>query len=255
MAKAIFLLLFVLFESVTLTAQSPPPSDPQAVSLAAQSLAALTGGAPITDATLTGNVTRIAGSDQESGTATLLAKGFAESRIDLTLSGGNRSEIRNSNSANNLGNWVGPDGAVNVIAMHNCFTDPSWFFPALGSLAAFAANPNVVLSYLGTQGNLQHIQAYSFTPGLPNAQSLSTMDFYLDAQTLLPSIVMFNTHPDGDQTINIGVQVMFSDYRNANGAMIPFHVQRYTNDTLAMDIQLTTASVNTGIPENNFNVQ
>ena len=81
------------------------------------------------------------------------------------------------------------------------------------------------------------------------------MDFYLDAQTLLPSVVMFNEHPDDNQLVNISVQVMLSDYRNVNGAQIPFHIQRYVNDSLALDIQLTSASVNSGISDNTFSVQ
>ena len=143
---------------------------------------------------------------------------------------------------------------MNAIALHNCFIDPSWFFPALGSLAATATNPNVVMTYLGQQTNLQHIQAYTYNSIFTGAQALSTMDFYLDSQTLLPSVVMFNEHPDNDQTANIAVQVMFSDYRNVNGAQIPFHIQRYVNDSLVLDIQLTSARVNTGVSDNNFSV-
>ena len=254
MLKAISLSL-ALAVSPLLLAQSPPPSDPQAVTLAAQALAAMTGGSAITDVTLTGSVTRIAGADQQTGTATLLAKGFAESRIDLVLSGGNRSEIRNVNAPNNLGNWIGPDGAVNAIALHNCFIDTSWFFPPLGSMAVAATNPDVVMTYLGQQTNLQHIRAYTYKPSLPDDQSLSTMDYYLDTLTLLPNVVMFNEHPDSDQTVNIAVQVMFSDYRNVNGAQIPFHIQRYVNNSLALDIQLSSVTLNADISDNNFSVQ
>lgn len=254
MPKIVALLIVVFLTSPLWAASSAPLSDAQAVAFAAQSVNAMTGGNAIVDVTLTGSVTRIAGSDQQTGTATLLAKGLVESRIDLNLSGGNRSEIRNGN-ASNLGNWVGPDGAIHTIALHNCFTDTSWFFPALGSLAAVTANPNVVLLYAGQQASLQHIQAYTYNPGLPNAPALSTVDFYLDAKTLLPSVVMFNEHPDNDQTLNIGVQVMFSDYRKVNGAMIPFHIQRYVNNSLTLDVQLTSASLNLGVADSNFNVR
>ena len=44
-----------------------PASDPQAVVLAAQSVAMLTGGNGITDITLIGSVTSIAGSNSETG--------------------------------------------------------------------------------------------------------------------------------------------------------------------------------------------
>jgi len=240
-------------------AQSTPTGDAQAVSLAAQSVAALIRGMPVADVTLNGTVTRIAGSDQQSGTVTLLAKGFSESRVDLNLSGGFRSEVRNSLSGFNQGNWIGIDGVAHAISLHNCFTDAGWFFPALGTLAAVAGNPKVVFSYVGLENSqqtpLQHIQAYTVSASLPEAQQLSTMDFYLDAKTLLPSIIAFDEHPDNDQTVDIAVAVAFSDYRNVNGAMIPFHIQRYVYNGLTLDIQLASAGINSGIPDSQFKLQ
>jgi hypothetical protein len=242
-----------------LRAATAPTSDPQAVAFAAKSVAAMTGGSAIADVTLSGNVTRIAGSDRQSGTATLTAKGFAESRVDLALSGGARSEVRNASAGPNAGKWLGSDGVVHTISLHNRLTDASWFFPALGSLAAAVTDPNVVLVYVGQQRqhptSFEHIQTHIYNPYLTSVRSLSTMDFYLDARTLLPSIVMFNEHPDNDQTVNISVQVMFSDYRNVNGVQIPFHIQRYINDGLVLDIHLTSASVNTGISDSNFSLK
>jgi hypothetical protein len=227
--------------------------------MAAQSMSTLTGGSPTADATLSGTVTRIAGSDQQSGTITLLAKGFSESRADLNLSGGTRSEIRNANGNLNDGNWIGPDGSVHEIALHNCITDASWFFPALGTLSAAGRNPNVVLSYVGLetfgQASVQHVHAYTYDPSYPTAQQLSAIDYYLDAKTLLPEIVTFNEHPDKDQTVNIAVQLVFSDYRNVNGAMIPYQIQRYVNNNLMLDVQLTSAIINSGITDDHFNVQ
>ena len=250
--------LLLLSLSVSVQAQTPP-SDPQALALAAQSVAAMTSGTTISDITLSGTVVRTVGSDQQSGTATLLAKGFGESRVDLNLSAGNRSEIHNVNGNPNEGNWIGPDGSVNAIALHNCFTDASWFFPALGTLGAGGGNPNVVLSYIGLENlgqfTLQHVHAYTYDPNLPAAQQLSAIDFYLDQQTLLPQVVTFNEHPDSDQTIDIAVQIVFSDYRNSNGAAIPFHIQRFVNNNLMLDIQLASATLNSGISDSQFAVQ
>jgi hypothetical protein len=73
-----------LFVSVA-PAQNPPQSDPQAVAFASQSIAALTGGSPISDVTLTGSVTWSGGTTTETGTATLLASGTGESRMNFVL--------------------------------------------------------------------------------------------------------------------------------------------------------------------------
>jgi hypothetical protein len=73
----------------------PTTSDPQAVALVQRSLTALTGGAPVTDVTLTGTARRIAGSDDETGTATLTATAAGDSKLSLNFPSGPRTEIRN----------------------------------------------------------------------------------------------------------------------------------------------------------------
>jgi len=245
----------ILLEAGSSNAQTAPLSDPQALALAAQSVAAMTGGSQTNDINLTGTAVWTAGSDQQKGNVTLSAKGFAESRMELAFSDSQRSEIRNSSG----GLWAGTDGIYHDIALHNCWTDASWFFPALGSLASsLASKPDIVFTYIGsvsTQPQLQHLRAYMYNATFPDVQQLSAMDFYMDSRTSLPAVVTFNEHPDIDQGLNIPVQVMFSDYRNVNGAMIPFHIQRYVNNSLRLDIQLVSTSVNSGISDSQFSLQ
>src|SRR5207253_6682231 len=59
----------------------------------------------ITDATVQGTASYIAGSDQESGSATLLAHTGYEANIALSLSGGQRSEIHNGSGAPPQAKW------------------------------------------------------------------------------------------------------------------------------------------------------
>jgi hypothetical protein len=70
----------------------------------------------VNDATLQATPTYVAGSDEESGTATLTAHVNQESLLQLNLSGRTRQEIRNGAA----GVWVGPDGAPHAMATHNC---------------------------------------------------------------------------------------------------------------------------------------
>src|SRR5258706_15535144 len=88
--------VFLFASAVCAVAASVPTSDPSAITLAQQSVAALTGGAPVADVTLKANAISVLGSDGEIGTATLSAKGVSESRIDLSLSGWTRTDIRNA---------------------------------------------------------------------------------------------------------------------------------------------------------------
>ena len=251
----IFALLILAGSAV---AQTQPPSDPQALSYASQSIAALTGGTSISDVTLTGNVTWNAGAD--TGSATLRALGSGESRMDLALTSGTRTEIRDAQTGSPLGQWINPDNTSGYYAPQNCWTDAVWFFPALGSLAV---GPNVVLSYVGQEtrngSTVQHIQSYIYDPNwpagvTPTDQQLSTMDFYLDATTLLPTAITFNAHPDNDSTTNLLIEADLSNYQSVGGAMVPMHIQRYQQGNLMVDITVSGATLNTGLPLSVFAV-
>ncbi len=258
LVASLSLFLFVLS---FVSAQNPPASAPQALALAAQSIGALTSGTAISDVTLTGNVTSIAGSDMEAGTGAFLAKGTGESRVDLALSGGNRSDIRNSSSGFPQGAWI-RNGTSTAYAQHNCWTDPAWFFPAVTSFSA--SDPSIVLSYVGLENrsglSVQHLRAYRYvssqrTEVTAQTQQLSSTDFYLDSVSLLPVAVEFKVHPDDDMNTDIRTEVRFADYRAVNGGLVPFHIQRLVNDGLVLDVTITGAAVNSGLPDSNFTLQ
>lgn len=249
--------LLVLFAiSQFIHAQGQPSSDPQAVSFAAQSISALTGGTSINDVTLTGTVTW---SGNDTGTATLRALGTGESRMDLALSAGTRTEIRDAQTGNTLGQWFNPDTTSGYIAAQNCMTDAVWFFPVLGSLTQPSG---VVLLYIGQEtrngGPVQHLQSYVYQPYSPpigpSPQQLSTMDFYLDANTLLPVAITFNAHPDSDATTNLLIEVDFSNYQTANGIDVPMHVQKYQQGNLLVDLLISGELFNSGLPLSTFTI-
>jgi hypothetical protein len=241
-------ILFVL--AVQAVGQNAPRSDPQAVTYAAQSIAALTGGTTISDVTLTGSVTW---NGTSTGTATLEALVAGESRMDLALSSGTRTEIRDAQTGAAVGQWTNPDTTTGAIAFQNCQTDAVWFFPALGSLAA---GPNVVLSYIGQETRngeaVQHIQSSVYDPNWPSGvtptdQQLSTMDFYLDVTSQLPLAMTFNVHPDNNANVDFLVEVDFSNYQTVSGVVVPMHIQRYQQGNLMVDVVVTGASFNTGL--------
>jgi hypothetical protein len=248
--------LILLLVSVAY-AQNPPQSDPQAVSLASQSIAALTRGNAINDVTLTGSVSWSGGASPQTGTATLLASGTGESRTSIVLPSGTRTEIRDGSTGVAEGQWISETGASGYFASQNCGTDAVWFFPALGSLAA---GPSVVLTYIGQETRngtaVQHIQSYIYqlNPGgaSPSLQQLSTTDFYLDATTLLPVAITFNAHPDNTAGTDLSVEVDFSSYQVLNGVMVPTHIQRSLQGNVLLDITISGASFNTGLPLSDF---
>jgi hypothetical protein len=239
-------------------AQTDSSSDPEALKLAAQSVAALTQGIPVVDVKLSATVTSIAGPDNFKGSAILQAKGTVESRVDLILDSGNRSDVRSSSNGIPQGAWT-DNGQVKPAALHNCWTDAAWFFPALSSLVQ-TSNPNFVFSYLGQEehGKLAvlHLRINQISPkDLPDLVHLTTTDFYLDPTSLVPLAIGFNLHPDSDGNTDIPSEIRFADYKSVNGVQVPFHIQRVINGGVDQDIVVNNAVLNSGLPDTSFSLQ
>jgi hypothetical protein len=260
-----FVLLLVLIAfAKSATAQQAATPSAQGTALLQQALTALSGGTSITDVTLSGTARCIAGSDDESGTAVLKALVAGASRMDLTLSGVNRSEIRSVDGNNSpIGAWSGPDGVQHAISYHNLSTDSSWFFPAL-TFRRLANTAGIVGTYVGQETwNGQSVLHVSFSQPASVAtasnaavmQHLTEMDFYLDPTTLFPVALSFSIHPDGNELLDIPVQIQFSNYQNTGGVQTPFHIQKFLNGSLSLDLQVQSAVLNSGLSASEFSVQ
>jgi hypothetical protein len=260
----------VVVSSLFLVLSSAQPAHPggqsasssvSASQLLQQSLAALQGSTPITGVTLSGTVRRIAGSDDETGTATYKAIPGA-SRLDLSLSGGVCSEIANATAATPAGSWSGPDGVSHPMALHNLMNQAG-ISPAF-TLAALTPAQNFLVTLVGqeTKGghSVYHLSASQQFPQMAAKtalleQHLTQLDIFLDSSTLLPVALDFSTHPDNDAGLDIPVELLFSDYRPVNGTQIPFHAQKFLNNSLLLDLQFTSAQLNSGLAASSFNVQ
>jgi hypothetical protein len=235
--------------------------DPQGVVLTTKAVSALNGTTSITDVTVQATANYIAGSDEETGTATLLAKA-GESRITLTLTGGQRAEVRNNSGGIPQGSWSGPDGVWHAMALHNCWTDTGWFFPAL-SFEAALNDPQVAIVYVGLESreglSVQHVQFSRLVPGQsPNAtaliQQLSTTDVYLDAVSYLPVAIDFSVHPDNNAGLNLPVEIQFSGYKLANGIRTPSRIQKLLQGSLMLELSVTAVAINSGLSDAQFAV-
>jgi hypothetical protein len=252
--------LFLLNSTLAAGTQTAA-SSPQPQVVLQQSLSALVGSATLSDVTLSGSARRIAGSDDESGTVTLKALASGATRLDFSFPSGPRSELRGDPSKGLTGHWSGPDGIVHTIANHNLITDWSWF-PAF-ALANAASSQNAVVAFVDNEvhndQSVVHLSA-SLQSANPSgnaalARHLSQIDLFLDATTLLPAAIDYNIHPDNNALLDIPVELRFSGYAPFNGAKIPFHVQKFINNNLVLDIEFQTASLNTGLSSSSFSVQ
>jgi hypothetical protein len=257
------LLISILLLTAPLQAQQTATTSAQGAALLQQSLGALVGATSIADVTLTGTARRIAGSDDETGTAVLKALAVGDARMDFSFPSGQRSEVRTNSNNVPAGTWTGPDGKVHPQSQHNLITDSSWFFPALTvSRLVSAQNSSALLVGPETRNGLSvvHLTVSQLFPDLPNEiaplmQHLSQMDIFLDSSTRLPVALAFNQHPDKDAGLDMPIEVRFSDYRAVNGVQVPFHIQRYLNNGLILDIQLQAATLNAGLTASAFAIQ
>jgi hypothetical protein len=255
---------FVLFVCVSVTflelsvAQQAPSTTGKAISLFQQALTALTSGTPPSDVTLSGTVKYIAGSDDETGNATLQAITGA-SRMDLNLPSGHRAEVYSFLNGQPSGTWSGADGVNKKIAFHNVMAEPNWFFPAFALTRRFSGYS---VSYVGHETHndqpVEHLVAVQDFPGqLPAGATfvsqLTQVDFFLDSTTLLPVAIAFNTHADSSAIIDIPVEIDFSDYRPVNGNKVPFHIHKFLNNSLSVDFQANSVMLNSGLPVSVFN--
>jgi hypothetical protein len=260
---------FLLF-SISLRSQqvqttpAQSPVNPQGAVLLQQAVGAVVGNKVVSDVTLNGTATRVAGSENDSGDIELEAMASGQSLLNFTYGSGKLGEVRSiSSSGSPVGSWTGPDGKTHPMSYHNLLTDSSWFFPAL-TLGRLLASPTNAVALNGQEAkdgiSVTHLttsQQFSDVGGDVAAlmQHLSQTELFLEANTLLPVALEFNIHPDNNAGLDIPVEVRFSDYRTVNGVQIPFHVQKFLNNSLMLDIQLQTATLNSGLAASAFAIQ
>ncbi len=260
LALSFFAALLVTF---TNSSASPQTSSAQATDLLRQSAAALTGRVTVSDVTLSGTARRIAGSDDDTGTAILKGLASGAGRTDLSLSSGQRSEVQNLSATAPAGSWSGPDGVAHVMAYHNLLSEPAWFFPAF-AISRRLSGSGFVATYLGHETRngqaVDHVSVSQTSPSRTSSKGLSfehlsQVDFFLDSTTLLPSAIAFSIHPDDNALLDIPVEVRFSDYRPVNGAQVPHHVQKFLNNSLLLDFQVESVTLNSGLTAAQFTVE
>jgi len=160
------------------------------------------------------------------------------------------------------GAWSGPDRLSHAIAYHNLLAEPAWFFPAF-AIARRLSSSGYIATYIGHETHngqaVEHVSvsqtSSSHSPsGVILFQHLTQVEFFLDATTLLPAAIDFNIHPDNDAGLDIPIEIRFSDFRAVSGAQVPFHVQKFLNNSLTLDFQAQSVALNSGLTAGSFSL-
>ena len=209
-------------------------------------------GKPVASITLNATAQWIAGSDKESGNATLTANADGSFTAQLALEKGTRLDSQTSFNSGPTCTFASSDAVVHSSSGHNCMSSLAWFLP---EVTLFGGNqPGFVSTLLATDNSasqpflhLRQQPSLSIT-GTANENRLlthlGTVDLYLDPSSYLVSILDYNIHPDNNGGADIPVQVIFTSYHAVNGVNIPFRIVRYINGVLNLDLTVTQASAN-----------
>ena len=236
------------------------------MSIAANALSRLTGGQLLSDITFNGGINYTAGSDHDSGTFTLQATGPDASAVVFNLSQGRLQWLHGRNNLVRQAYFVEPDGESRNHTVKSAWADAAWFYPGLGLLSELsdhnaAFEGQLIAHDLGQishdgqtvihlELHLQLNSAQAPITAIDLAAKRTREDLYLDPATLLP--VFLDYHEPSAHGQPIRIEVHYGNYQLLHGLEIPFHIQRWMNGSLVMDMQVTQAQWNTGISNASF---
>jgi hypothetical protein len=248
--------------------QPLPKANAQGASLLQQSLAAVGAESPATDVTLTGNITVfIPGGSTDTGTIVMVARGDAQAEVTMKMATGTRSEVRTISPDGVAAEMrTGPDGTVAHNRVRSLLSPhPAWFFPqfVMGS----QPQSGLASSFIGPETRagvaVNHVQVWqlpsssslysSVPPGIVHTET--QYELYLDPATSLPVAMVYYVQPDypkSPRVVNVHrdtraqVEMRFSNYQRVEGIPVAYHIQAFIQGRQIYDIQLSSATFNTG---------
>jgi len=208
------------------------------------------GGKALVEVELTGTVKTHYGTDDQ-GTATLSVNANGSSTVEYRLGSGTSKNAASINDSAKSCSWSGSDGVNHKTPLHNCARGVAWFLPAF-SMQVAASSEKDSFESISTNGQsspnegVKHSRIFNRgkTETELQLQKLSETEIEVDPQSGLVASIQYNIHPDKTSTVNIPVEVRYSDYREVNGIKVPFKVQKFVNNTLVEDLTIEHVNVN-----------
>jgi len=202
---------------------------------------------------LTGTAQWVAGSKKDSGPAKLTAKVSGENIAEFDLSNGTRIEKQSPVANYRTCTWSGKDGVEHEVASSNCWTATVWFLPHLAlqntglPTVLGVQSAGVSTGQTGSSPHIQHQLTIASAKAIPSVTALiqgwSKTDLTLDPVTLLPSALKYTFIPDNNSSVNMQVEVRYSNYKSWSGVQLPMHIERYVNGSLQLSIDIASAMV------------
>lgn len=199
---------------------------------------------PVATVHLSGTAHAVAGSTDEKGTFTFDIQNTGDSNLQIDAGALTDDETSSAFDADPACTWSGKDGTKHSVAQHNCVLSVNWMLPAMA-----VETRGAKLSIANAENTIDSGPAISVSVLLKSTkkaavryEKLTTVTMALDSNSL-PRWLTYSAHPDNDENTDIPILVRYSDYRQVSGATIPFHIQKYINNGLALDLQVENATV------------
>jgi len=231
------------------------PRDAQAVTIIANSIAAMAQAAP-SDSTATGTINLVAGSLNDSGTITVLTRGTNQTAETLQMSEvGNLETIYSQGSASQLNNSTSTTLQPELAVTSQCPDFPLPF------LTGAVDNPDFGFKYIGTETvdglSAYHVQfwdTFASTPQFQNLASFTTRDIWIAVASALPVRLSYNWRAAGGSAPSIPMQVDYSNYQSFGGTLYPLTIKKSKNGTVWQTITIQNVQFNTGLTDADFPV-
>lgn len=244
------------------TNSAPLPQDPQAVSALTAALAAMQGSSLLTSGKsqvavlITGTYTSFTGTNTSPQPLRIKILGLDQIRWEMDEPEGTYVTVIEPN-----GSWrFGPTGSrmlpirdavgrqleiFPILAVADWMATPTEYSCQMAGTDSISGRPaqHLTISHLPTWTNDANEQA--------EIESLTKIDFYLDAQNNTPLRLHYNEHPR-DWRVNVPVDLDFSNYQQVGGVSMPMTIDRFVIGVKVGEFQFTSVTFNASISPSDF---
>lgn len=251
--------LVCLFLAIPLNAQQAAlpaaPRDARAVGILQKSVAAMALTVP-SDSTAEGNLTIVEGSTDEAGSISFQTLGTDYTSEIISLPEGDRTVVYAKGDAKEINGTQTVHPPLQLIVIDQCADFP------LPLLSAMLINTDEAFRYVGEETlngeSVEHIQTWRTFATKPKLQELGPFglrDIWIDSTSGLPLKIAYSRQAGGGAVPAVPITVTFSDYKNVNGVLYPFQIEKTFNGMPWQTISIQSVAFNTGLTESQFQTE
>jgi|SRR5882762_3893757 len=256
-----FLLALIATQPSAAQQTTPVQRDQQAIAVMSQALT-VAGGTPaltaIQDFTASGSITYYWAGEDVQGTVTVKGRGIGQFRLDSSLAKGNKSIVLNNGS----GTSSELDGTRKALSNPSITGLTYLSFPML-YVAAVLRDSAYSFQYLGLETKYgteaHHIRLQKRLPRdidpEGNLSNATRKDIFVSDSGKTVLAVSDVIRSDERPWEEYQHEVVFSDYRQINGILMPFSIAEFSAGQRAFSIEIMEVHVNTGLADSDFALQ